>query len=254
MRLLRVRKPNIGLLTIMTCFLLLPVFLLAQESRTISGRVTDSAGTSLQGVSVAVQKSKAATVTDANGNYAIKAKAGDVLLFSSISYSEQQITVADASNYDVVMKASVAALGDVVVVGYGQSSRRNLSSAVTTVKPGDLNKGAISDVGQMLQGKVPGLNITASGDPNKPAAVVLRGPSTINSPQGPFYVIDGIPGADIAAIAPDDIASIDVLKDAAATAIYGNKASNGVIMVTTKKGRAGVPQTVLQRICRAGAG
>ena len=88
---------------------------------------------------------------------------------------------------------------------------------VTTIKPEDLNRGSISDVAQLLQGKVPGLNISANGDPNQRAAIVLRGASTINSSQGPFYVIDGIPGADIATIAPDDIATIDVLKDAAAT-------------------------------------
>ena len=89
---------------------------------------------------------------------------------------------------------------------------------------------------------MPGLNISASGDPNRPAAVVLRGASTLNSSQSPFYVIDGVPGADISTVAPDDIASIDVLKDAAATAIYGNRAANGVIMVTTKRGRKGQAQ------------
>jgi iron complex outermembrane receptor protein len=97
-------------------------------------------------------------------------------------------------------------------------------------------------VGQLLQGKVPGLNITANGDPNRRAAIILRGASTINSPGGPFFVIDGVPGADINLVAPDDIASIDVLKDAAATAIYGNRAASGVIMITTKKGRKGQTQ------------
>jgi len=128
---------------------------------------------------------------------------------------------------------------DVVVVGYGKASRKSLTSAITTIKPDELNRGAIADVGQLLQGKVPGLNITTSGDPNKPAAVILRGTSTINSPGGPFYVIDGVPGTDIALIAPADIASMDILKDAAATAIYGNRASNGVIIVTTRRGKKG---------------
>jgi iron complex outermembrane receptor protein len=145
--------------------------------------------------------------------------------------------------YNAVLTEKQTVLTDVVVVGYGKGSRKTLSSSITTIKPEDLNKGAIGDIGQLLQGKVPGLNITASGDPNKPAAVILRGASTVNSPGAPFYVIDGVPGADIAAIAPDDIASIDVLKDAAATAIYGNRASSGVIMVTTKKGKKG--QTVV---------
>jgi iron complex outermembrane receptor protein len=128
------------------------------------------------------------------------------------------------------------------VVGYGRSSRKSLTTSVTQVKPEDFNKGTISDVGQLLQGKVAGLNVTSSGDPNKPAAVILRGASTVNSPGAPFYVIDGVPGADISVIAPDDIVTIDVLKDAAATAIYGNRAGNGVIMVTTKRGRKGQGQ------------
>ena len=134
---------------------------------------------------------------------------------------------------------TASTLTDVVVVGYGKSSKKNLSSSVTTLKPGDLNRGAIADVGQLLQGKVAGLNITASGDPNRPAAVILRGASTVNSPGAPFYVIDGVPGADIATVAPDDIVSVDVLKDAAATAIYGNRAASGVIIITTRRGKKG---------------
>ncbi|MEY3433559.1 MAG: hypothetical protein RL131_1495, partial [Bacteroidota bacterium] len=119
------------------------------------------------------------------------------------------------------------------------ASRKSLTSAITTIRPEDMNRGPITDVGVLLQGKVPGLNITASGDPNREAAIILRGASTINSPGNPFFVIDGVPGADISLVAPDDIASIDVLKDAAATAIYGNRAASGVIMITTKKGRKG---------------
>ncbi|WP_225974643.1 SusC/RagA family TonB-linked outer membrane protein [Arachidicoccus ginsenosidivorans] len=126
-----------------------------------------------------------------------------------------------------------------VVIGYGNNSKKTLSSAITSIKPDEMNRAVTGDVGQLLQGKVPGLNITSSGDPNASAAVVLRGASTINSPQGPFYVIDGIPGADITTVASSDIASVEVLKDAAATAIYGNKASNGVIIITTKSGKAG---------------
>lgn len=221
--------------------LLSPLYMLAQENQ-ITGKVLDSAGHPLAGITVAVKGKKMITVTKPTGTYSIPAQTGDVLVFSGISFEDKEVLVGSATSYYVTLNSTAATLNDVVVVGYGKASRKALSSAITTVKPEDMNKGAISDVGQLLQGKVPGLNITASGDPNKPAAVILRGTSSINSPGGPFYVVDGIPGADISTIAPADIASIDVLKDAAATAIYGNRAANGVIMVTTKKGKKGQTQ------------
>ncbi len=216
--------------------------------RTITGRVTDGVGgTSLPGVNVLLKGSTIGSSTDAEGKFSLLVPTqydnnGTTLVFSFVGYAPQEVVVGSRSNVEVAMSLDNKQLSEVVVVGYGTQSRKNLTSAITTVKPEELNRGAISDVGQLLQGKVPGLNISASGDPNRPAAVVLRGASTINSSQGPFYVIDGVPGADISIIAPDDIASIDVLKDAAATAIYGNRAANGVIMITTKRGKAGQMQ------------
>lgn len=205
----------------------------------IKGQVLGSDGKPLIGVTVMVKASKMGTTTDMDGNFAINAGTDDVLVFSYIGFSTKEVAVGKQTSLTVTLTESNTTLGEVAVIGYGTQSRKTLTSAVSTVKSEELNKGAITDVGQLLQGKVAGLNITASGDPNKPAAVVLRGASTINSSQGPFYVIDNVPGADIATIAPDDIASIDVLKDAAATAIYGNRAANGVIMVTTKRGKKG---------------
>lgn len=208
----------------------------------IKGQVLGTDGKPLIGVTVIVKATKLGTSTDVDGNFSINAADTDVLVFSYIGFTTKEVAVGKQSNISVSLVESNTTLNEVAVVGYGQQSRKNLSSAVSTIKTEELNKGAITDVGQLLQGKVPGLNITASGDPNRPAAVVMRGASTINSAQGPFYVIDGVPGADISTIAPDDIASIDVLKDAAATAIYGNRAANGVIMVTTKKGKRGQMQ------------
>ena len=227
----------------MAMLLVLPVFLLAQRSGTkdVKGKITDNTGIPLSGVSVVIKNVGTATVTNSTGAFSIKAKDGDVLVISSVAFTKKEITVKEGASFDIILEASVTALNDVVVIGYGKSSRKMLSSSVVTVKPEDLNKGSISDVGQLLQGKVPGLNITASGDPNRAAAVILRGPSTLNSSQGVFYVIDGIPGADIATVAPDDIASLEILKDAAATAIYGNRASNGVIIITTKRAKKGQP-------------
>ncbi|MEP7142547.1 MAG: SusC/RagA family TonB-linked outer membrane protein, partial [Ferruginibacter sp.] len=217
--------------------------LIAQNQQKITGTVTDNSGVPLSGVTVSVKGTKKATATVGDGSFATTANEGDILVFSAVSFVKKELLVTRETFYKVEMTGTSIAMTDVVVVGYGKSSRKTLSSAITTIKPEDLNRGAISDVGQLLQGKVAGLNITASGDPNKPAAVILRGASTVNSPGAPFYVIDGVPGADISAVAPDDIASIDVLKDAAATAIYGNRAASGVIMVTTKRGRKGQVQT-----------
>jgi len=236
----RLRRVFTGLLT-MVCLLSM-VAVQAQEKQ-VKGTVKDPKGYPVQGASVAVKGTQTAVAADANGSFSITAKSGDVLSISAVSFVPTEVKIGSSSNYDVVMSSNTATLSDVVVVGYGRASRKNLTSAITSVKPEDLNRGAITDVGQLLQGKVAGLNITASGDPNKPAAVILRGASTVNSPGAPFYVIDGIPGADIAAIAPDDIADIAVLKDAAATAIYGNRAASGIIMVTTKRGKKGTTQT-----------
>jgi TonB-dependent starch-binding outer membrane protein SusC len=213
----------------------------AQDGK-VSGTVVDNTGLPIPGATVVIKGTTSATSTAANGTFSIQAKSGDVLVFSSVSYTPKEVAVTSVKSYKVTLLDANTALKEIVVVGYGTSSRKTLSSSITTVKPEDLNKGAIADVGQLLQGKVPGLNITASGDPNKPAAVILRGASTINGSSTPFYVIDGIPDADITAVAPADIASIDVLKDAAATAIYGNRASSGVIMVTTKRGKRGQSQ------------
>lgn len=233
----------------LTIFRILPIFLalllsmsmleaMAQQKQ-IRGTVNDSKGAPVPAVTVSVKGSKVNALTGNDGSFTINAKEGDVLVFTAVSFETKEITVTSDANYNVSITASSLTLSDVVVVGYGRSSRKTLSSAITTIKPDDLNKGAIGDVGQLLQGKVAGVNITASGDPNRSAAVILRGASTLNSSQGPFYVIDGIPGADIATVAPDDIATIDILKDAAATAIYGNRAANGVIIITTKKGKKG---------------
>lgn len=202
---------------------------------TVTGKVV-SGKDALPGVTILLENTTNGTSTDAEGNFTIKVPADGVLLFSYVGYITQRVPVQNRSVIDIDLLADTKTLGEVVVVGYGTQSRKNLISSISTVKPEDLNRGAISDVGQLLQGKVPGLNITRSGDPNRSAAIILRGASTLREgAQSPLFVIDGVPGADISIIAPDDIVSMDVLKDAAATAIYGNRASNGVIIVTTKR-------------------
>ncbi|MBO9200705.1 MULTISPECIES: SusC/RagA family TonB-linked outer membrane protein [Niastella] len=241
MRLLCQSLPKGAGIHLLLLLLLSPLCMLAQSPQ-VTGTVSDSTGKPMAGITVTVKGKKIVTSTKANGTYAIPAKNGDVLVFSGVSLDPQEVTLDDRTSIDVTMQSAALTMTDVVIVGYGKASRKALTSAITTVKPDDLNRGAIADVGQLLQGKVPGLNVTASGDPNRPAAVIVRGASTINSPGGPFYVVDGVPGVDISIIAPADIASMDILKDAAATAIYGNRASNGVIIVTTRRGKKGQPQ------------
>jgi len=227
--------------TILLLLFALPLSMMAQ-TKSVSGIVKNSKGDPVPNVSVLVKGTEVGTSTTANGSFTVNAAPDATLLLTAVNFEPAEIKIGASSTYTVVLTDKQTLLTDVVVVGYGRSSRKNLSSAVATVRPEDLNKVVTGDVGQLLQGKVAGLNVTASGDPNKPAAVILRGASTLNSSQGPFYVIDGIPGADIATVAPDDIASIEILKDAAATAIYGNRAANGVIIVSTKKGRKGQAQ------------
>jgi len=218
----------------MLLFLSIPSF--AQTE--VSGKVLSSDGKeAMPGVSIVVEGSSQGTSTNKDGIYKIVAPKNANLVFSFVGYEGLKVAVNGRTTIDVTLTLSESVLNEVVVVGYGTQSKKNLTSAISNIKPSDLNRGAITDVGQLLQGKVPGLNISSNGDPNQCAAVVLRGASTLNSSQGPFYVIDGIPDADISVIAPDDIATIDILKDAAATAIYGNRAANGVIMITTKRGK-----------------
>lgn len=207
----------------------------------LSGRVTNNDNEPLEGVSVVVRGTQNGTVTDAEGRFQLSVPSADnvELVFSFVGFESKTVKAGNQTIFNVSLELATSGLEDVVIVGYGRGSKKTLTSSITSVKPEDLNRTVTGDIGELLQGKVPGLNITSNGDPNSPAAVVMRGASTINSPQGPFYVIDGIPGADISTIAPSDIESIDVLKDAAATAIYGNKASNGVIIVNTKKGKSG---------------
>ena len=209
----------------------------AQKTQ-VSGKVVDDQNMPLPGANVVESGTKNGVTTDFDGRFRLEvSKSNAVLLVSYVGFADQSIKLTGAqSNMTIKLTSGANNLEQVVVVGYGKGSRKNLTTSVTSVKADDMNKGAISDVGQLLQGKVAGLNISSSGDPTRKASVVMRGVSTLNSSQGPFYVVDGIPGVDISMISPDDIATIDVLKDAAATAIYGNRAANGVIMVTTKKG------------------
>jgi iron complex outermembrane receptor protein len=210
-------------------------------ANTVTGTVKDSQGYPLPGVTVQVKGSNNSTATSANGNFSINAPKGSVLIFRFLGFQTKEIVVGDENNITVTLVESQNALSEVVVVGYGTTTKGQLTSAITTVKAENFNAGVMTTPAELLEGKVAGLNITNDGNPNGSATVTLRGPSTLRAgaASSPFYVIDGVPDADFNLVAPSDIISIDVLKDASASAIYGSRATNGVIIVTTKKGKPG---------------
>ena len=214
-------------------FLLCSAVMMAQNK--VSGTVLDATGEPLIGVSVLEAGTNNGVVTNFDGNFTLTVKQGAKLTFSYVGYNPQ--TLPAANGMKVTLEEDNKVLNEVVVVGYGTMRRKDVTSSITTVKAEDLNRGVFTDPGQMLQGKVPGLVISSTADPNGGATITLRGASTLRSgAMSPYYVIDGIPGVDPSTVAPDDIESIDVLRDATATAIYGSKAANGVIIITTKKG------------------
>ncbi|WP_311950686.1 SusC/RagA family TonB-linked outer membrane protein [Mucilaginibacter terrae] len=228
----------------------------AQSAPSATGIVKDTLGVPIVGASVKAENkltgSAVNSTTDANGVFNIsnlQTGGNYSFTFTFVGFETKTLTGYQASagnkiSLSVTLKESATSLTQVVVTGYGTSRKADLTGAVTSVQAEDFNRGVISTPSQLLQGKVPGLNITRSGNPNDVGAVILRGPSTLrNGAQEPFYVIDGVPGASIDLLAPDDITSIDVLRDASSTAIYGSRAANGVIMVTTRKAKPG--QTTL---------
>ena len=224
---------NLKRILFSSALLLVSSFSFAQSK--VSGTVKDANGEPLIGVSVMEVGTNNGAVTDMNGNYTLNVKPGAKLKLSYIGFTPQ--TVKAGSNNQIVLQEDNTALNEVVVVGYGTMRRKDVTSSITTVKAEDLNRGVFTDPGQMLQGKVPGLVVSSTADPNGSPTITLRGASTLRTgAMSPYYVVDGIPGVDISIVSPEDIESIDVLRDATATAIYGSKAANGVIIITTKKG------------------
>ncbi|PSL44199.1 iron complex outermembrane receptor protein [Chitinophaga niastensis] len=217
------------------CFV--PMALRAQEKYDVHGKVTDEKNTPLPGVSVSEQGSKTGVVTDGEGVYRINVSGkGAQVRVSFMGYNTKVLSINGEHVLNVSLQPQSKQLNDVVITGYGKTSKKNIVGAISSVNAGEFTQGVIGSPSMLLQGKVPGLTITKSGNPNQAPSVILRGPSTLRSgAQEPFYVIDGVPGVSIDLVAPDDIASIDVLKDGASTAIYGARAANGVIMVTTRR-------------------
>lgn len=204
----------------------------------VTGTVSDAAGEPLIGVSVTVPGTSTGTVTDIDGKYRIDAAPKAKLRFSYVGFTTVEINVEGRSVIDVEMKESAESLSEVVVIGYGTMDKKELTSAVSHIGEKDFLTVSSMDPSMMIQGKVPGVSITntGAGDPNNMASIQIRGVSSRSAGLGPLIVIDGVPGGNLTNVNPNDIASFDILKDGAASAIYGTRGSNGVIVVTTKKG------------------
>jgi TonB-linked SusC/RagA family outer membrane protein len=208
---------------------------------TVKGKVTSVAEGPLPGVNIVLQGTTTGVMTDAGGNYSINVPGPQaVLVFSFISYATQNVTVGTQSTVDVVLAPALNELNEVVVTGYGTQKKREVTSSITSVKSDDFNKGSVNSPVALIQGKVSGLSISkAGGDPNGTYDIRLRGMSTIGANLGPLVIIDGVIGGDLNNVDPNDIESINVLKDGSAAAIYGTRGSSGVILVQTKKGKKG---------------
>jgi TonB-linked SusC/RagA family outer membrane protein len=231
--------------------LMLPIYLLllmalsmpafAQTAGQVSGRVTDATGQALPGVTVRIKESSAGTVTDVNGKYRIAATPGNTLVFSFVGSATQEIRVGDQQLIDVQLKDDSRSLNEVVVIGYQSVRKRDLTGAVSTVSAAEANRTTSSSVGESLQGLSAGVTVRNSGAPGANSEIEIRGIGSLLSSQ-PLYVIDGMLSDANVTINNDDVESIQVLKDASAAAIYGSRAANGVIIITTKQGKSGAPK------------
>lgn len=216
----------------------------AKQEVIVTGKVADEKGTVLPGVSIKIKGSTVGTVTDQAGNYSLKLPAGnETLVFSSIGYAVQEIPAAGRTRIDVVLKEVQSALDEIVVVGYGTQKRADVNGAISSVGAGKLKDQPVTNLQGALEGKTSGVQIIQnSGSPGSTAQVRIRGLTSLSN-SDPLYVVDGIPLAsnDINIIDPNNIESIDILKDASAQAIYGSRGANGVVLVKTKKGKQGDP-------------
>ena len=207
---------------------------------TVSGKISDAKGSGLPGVSITVKGTTRGANSDMDGNYTIAAPSNSTLVFSFIGFASQEIAVGNQSKIDITLSDDVKALEEVVVVGYGTAKRKDVTGSVQSVTSKDFNAGVNPNPLQAIQGRVAGLTITQpNGDPNTSPTVRLRGYTSLAGGSDPLYVVDGIIGVPISTISPTDIETMDVLKDASASAIYGSRAANGVIIITTKRGKSG---------------
>lgn len=229
------------------------------EKVEVTGTIRDEQGELLPGVSLLVKGKNTGTVTDFDGNYKLQTNANDVIIVSYVGFETVEIDVANRTTIDIILISDVKQLAEVVVVGYGQQQKSDVTGVVTAVQAKDFNKGAVVSADNLIAGKVAGVLITSnSGEPGGQSSVRIRGGTSLTASNEPLYVIDGLPIDNSAlnptgfqvgrnplnSINPNDIENVTVLKDASAAAIYGSRAANGVIIITTKKGKKGSPVTI----------
>ena len=240
---------------LMLAVVLLSSLTMLAQSGTVTGMVTDAGdGMSLPGATIVVKGTTQGTVTDINGNYTINVEANQVLVFSYVGYAPQELVVQPNTTVNVALQSSSLSLEGVVVIGYGVTKKKDATGAVTAISEGSFNKGAIVDPVSLISGKVAGVQISSNGGaPGTSSNIIIRGGSSLNANNSPLFVIDGIPISNdgtggsrnpLNSINPNDIETFTVLKDASATAIYGSRASNGVIIITTKRGEIGRPLNI----------
>lgn len=222
----------------MGLLLLLSMQILAQ-THPLSGKITDPSGTGLPGVSVAIKSTSNGAVSDVDGNYTLSnVSDNDVIVFSYLGFVTQEITAGNQTHLDVSMAEDAAALSEVVVTGYGTQKKSQLTGAIASISSKEISEIPVTNLAQALTGRATGVNVTQSGSkPGSTPKILIRGRRSFNAGNDPLYVVDGIPlSAGYEDINPNDIQSLEVLKDATATAIYGARGANGVILVTTKRG------------------
>ena len=232
----------------LSVFLVFASTLALAQGKVVTGKVTSTDDNSaIPGANVLEKGTSNGTVTDANGVFRISVGDNATLVFSFVGLTTQEAVVGSRSTIDIGLLSDVTALSEIVVTGYGTQEKKELTSAITSVKSEDFNKGTVNDPMQLLAGKVAGLAIARpGGDPNGTSTIRLRGIATFGANSEPLIVIDGVIGGSLSTVDPNDIASMDVLKDASAAAIYGSRGGSGVIIITTKSGKAGKSVGFLQ--------
>ncbi|OQP40027.1 SusC/RagA family protein [Niastella yeongjuensis] len=221
---------------------LLTIFSFAQSNFPVTGKITDNGGNPLQGVTVQVKGSKVVTASNADGSFTINAPSGSsVLVFSSVGFTAKEVALENKGQLAIILSAADNSMDQVVVIGYGAVKRKDVTGAVTGINEKEIKSRPVDNALQAMQGKVAGVDIGSNERPGQVGTINIRGVRSLTASNTPLYVVDGIPlmTGGIEYINPNDIESIDVLKDASATAIYGSRGANGVVIVTTKQGKAG---------------